>query len=298
MGSGSSAKAREKLDKAAQLGREVADLGNLAQREAATGNYDRQKKVLDKALKVQERAYGEYNLDDHYEVSQTYERLAGAYDNLYAELKELLSNSSNLSGAQTELLRKRCDFGLRQQVVPPKLREPDVETAERLVDVYLLRRRELLEKALKIQEKHYGRHHHQVGIACYNLGMALSEFDDVDSSKRQYAVLSRALKIKEGFYGSCHPEIDKIHFALGQANEAMGDSNASRQHFMTSLEIRRQLYGYDHSLTLDVQSAIDQAENTIRQSWHNRSSFSSLVSQRESVRHSTHSAAPGLVSEA
>ena len=62
--------------------------------------------------------------------------------------------------------------------------------------------RDVLERALAIKERAYGRDHPDVAITLGNLGMAYGELGDA-AKKREY--VTRTLKIFEGAYGPDHP---------------------------------------------------------------------------------------------
>eukprot|EP00971_Amphidinium_carterae_P119949 2375941-Amphidinium_carterae.1 len=63
--------------------------------------------------------------------------------------------------------------------------------------------RDYLERALQIQDPHYGPDHPEVAKTLVNLGNAYGALGDT-SKKRDY--LERALHIQERHYGPDHPE--------------------------------------------------------------------------------------------
>eukprot|EP00971_Amphidinium_carterae_P156540 3103138-Amphidinium_carterae.1 len=74
--------------------------------------------------------------------------------------------------------------------------------------------RDHLERALRIEESHYGPEHPQVAITLANLGNAYGDLGDA-SKKRDY--LERAMRIQESHYGPEHPEVAKTLANLGNA---------------------------------------------------------------------------------
>ncbi len=60
------------------------------------------------------------------------------------------------------------------------------------------RQKELLERALKIEEAHYGQDHFEVAMTLNNLANAYGSLGDPE---RQTELLERALKICEAHYG-------------------------------------------------------------------------------------------------
>ena len=62
--------------------------------------------------------------------------------------------------------------------------------------------RDVLERALAINERTYGRDHPNVAITLMNLGVAYGQLGDA-AKKRKY--VTRAVTILEGAYGPDHP---------------------------------------------------------------------------------------------
>eukprot|EP00971_Amphidinium_carterae_P205667 4081424-Amphidinium_carterae.1 len=72
--------------------------------------------------------------------------------------------------------------------------------------------RDYLERALRIEESHYGPEHPNVASAVTNLGSAYELLGNPHKS-RDY--LERALRIKERHYGSEHPSVAITLGSLG-----------------------------------------------------------------------------------
>ena len=64
--------------------------------------------------------------------------------------------------------------------------------------------KEVLERALKIKEQHYGQEHFEVVKTLTNLGSTYRELKDYEKARD---VLEQALKIKEQHYGQDHYEV-------------------------------------------------------------------------------------------
>eukprot|EP00971_Amphidinium_carterae_P118190 2341574-Amphidinium_carterae.1 len=77
------------------------------------------------------------------------------------------------------------------------------------------KKRDYLERTLRINEGHYGPEHPQVAIAMTNLGNAHGDLGDA-SKERHY--LERALRILESHYGPEHPE---VAITLGNLGERL-----------------------------------------------------------------------------
>eukprot|EP00971_Amphidinium_carterae_P194018 3849549-Amphidinium_carterae.1 len=76
------------------------------------------------------------------------------------------------------------------------------------------KKRDYLERALRIQESHYGQEHPEVAITLTNLGDA--------AKQRDYQ--ERALRIEESRYGQEHPHVAIMLANLGVAYGCLGDA--------------------------------------------------------------------------
>ncbi len=84
--------------------------------------------------------------------------------------------------------------------------------------------RELLERALTIQERHYGPDHPKVATTLVNLGSVYGSLGDAQKSRE---LLERALTINERHYGPDHPEVAPILTNLGIVYGSFGDAQKS-----------------------------------------------------------------------
>jgi hypothetical protein len=74
----------------------------------------------------------------------------------------------------------------------------------------------LLERALVINERHYGLDHPGVAATLTSLGHAYGSLGDAQKHRE---LLERALAIKEKYYGLDHPNVAVILANLGNATE-------------------------------------------------------------------------------
>jgi hypothetical protein len=79
----------------------------------------------------------------------------------------------------------------------------------------------MLERALRIKERWYGKNHVEVAITLTNLGNAHGALGNA-RTKRE--MLERALRIKEAHYGPDHPLVATILRSLSNAHGAPGDA--------------------------------------------------------------------------
>ena len=73
--------------------------------------------------------------------------------------------------------------------------------------------RDVLERALAINERTYGPDHVELGITLWNLAMAHGRLGDYEKKRK---ILERALAINESFYGPDHSETADCRKALAK----------------------------------------------------------------------------------
>jgi tetratricopeptide (TPR) repeat protein len=103
--------------------------------------------------------------------------------------------------------------------------------------------RKLLERALTIEENHYGLNHPEVAVTLNNLGDAYGKLGD---SQKKRELLERALTINEKHYGPDHPEVAVTLKNLGYAYGSLGYSQKERELLEQALTINEKHYGPDH----------------------------------------------------
>ena len=92
----------------------------------------------------------------------------------------------------------------------------------------------MLQRALKIQETHYGEDHYQVAITLANLAIAHGALGDPTTKKE---MLQRALKIKETHYGEDHYEVAITLTNLANAHGDLGDPRTKKELLQRALKI-------------------------------------------------------------
>lgn len=102
---------------------------------------------------------------------------------------------------------------------------------------------DLYERALKIQEAHYGRDHYQVASTLTNLGNA---YGALGETTRKCDLLERALKIQEARYRREHSQVASTLTNLGEAYGILGGAVRKRDLLERALKIEEELYGRDH----------------------------------------------------
>ena len=108
--------------------------------------------------------------------------------------------------------------------------------------------RDMLERALAIKERAYGRDHPEVATTLTNLGNAYGQLGD-HAKKRD--MLERALAIEERAYGRDHPNVATTLTNLGNAYGGLGDHAKKRDVLERALAIEERAYGRDHPEVAD-----------------------------------------------
>ena len=105
------------------------------------------------------------------------------------------------------------------------------------------KKKELLERALAIEEAAYGPDHPEVAITLTNLGNA---YGDLGDAAKQKELLERALAIKEAAYGPDHTAVAITLTNLGNAYGELGDPAKQKELLERALAIEEAAYGPDH----------------------------------------------------
>ncbi|WP_265029750.1 ankyrin repeat domain-containing protein [Wolbachia endosymbiont (group A) of Philonthus cognatus] len=105
------------------------------------------------------------------------------------------------------------------------------------------RQKELLERALSMDEERYGPDHFEVTTILVNLGNAYSALGDPQKKKE---LLERALSIDKKHYGPDHFEVAKILVNLGNAYGALGNPQKQKELLGQALPILEKHYSPDH----------------------------------------------------
>ena len=107
------------------------------------------------------------------------------------------------------------------------------------------KQRDLLERALKIQEAYLGEDHKEVAITLRHLGSA---YGDLRDAAKQRDLLERALKIQEAYFGEDHFGVGVANtlLNLGNAYGALGDAAKKRDLLERALKIQEAYFGEDH----------------------------------------------------
>jgi len=95
--------------------------------------------------------------------------------------------------------------------------------------------KELNERVLAIQEKHYCADHPKVGMTLGNLALAVGALGDIKTMKE---LLERALAIKEKHYGPHSPEVATALEHLASPVEDLGDLKTAKELYERALAIQ------------------------------------------------------------
>ena len=103
--------------------------------------------------------------------------------------------------------------------------------------------KEMLERTLKMYEKHLGGDHWEVAATLNDLGNAYGSLGDHNKKKD---LLERALEIRETHYGEDHIEVAITLANLGIAYGDLGDHNMKKNLLERALKIDEKHYGREH----------------------------------------------------
>jgi tetratricopeptide (TPR) repeat protein len=194
-------------------------------------DYDSAKKLLKRALKIDEQVYGA----DHPGV-------AWRASNLGTVLRDL---------GDFQEARKYLERALK---IDEQVYGPDHPTVAKDVNNLglvlkdqgdLQEARKYLERALKIDEQVYGEDHPNVAIDVNNIGTVLKAQGDLEGARKCY---DQALRIDEQVYGEDHPSVARYFNNIGMVLQAQGELREARNYFERALKIIEQAYGEDHPL--------------------------------------------------
>ena len=118
--------------------------------------------------------------------------------------------------------------------------------------------KELLERALRIEEKEYGPSHREVAKTLANLGNAHGALGD---AVKQKELLERALRIKEKEYGPDHREVAITKFNLAMAH-------AECANFETAMNMMQEAHAIfvaaNHPLAAQSRNALQHIADLAR----------------------------------
>ena len=122
------------------------------------------------------------------------------------------------------------------------------------------RRKEHLERALKIEEGFFGLDHPEVAKTLTNLGIAEGS---LGNPTRKKEILEGALKIFEGFYGQDHPEVAITLTNLGNAEGDLGNPTMQKELLERAFKIFEGFYGQDHPEVANILTSLGIAEGSL-----------------------------------
>lgn len=126
-----------------------------------------------------------------------------------------------------------------------------INTLNNLANVYgefgnsqdIIKAKIILERALMISQKHFGKNHFKTAITLHNLGNTYRELGHANQAK---IILEQAIEIKESIYGKNHVEVARTLNRLGDVYKDLGDAKLAKNFILRALIINEQKYGKDH----------------------------------------------------
>ena len=111
--------------------------------------------------------------------------------------------------------------------------------------------KDVLERALKIKEQHYGQEHFKVVKTLGNLGAAYGQLEDYDNAKN---IFERAVNSKVMHYGQGSVEVAITLYNLALAHGELGEYQKA-----ADLPVFEDHFGAHYDRCNDVRQAIDWA---------------------------------------
>jgi tetratricopeptide (TPR) repeat protein len=230
----------------AELERTSTLQNNLALVLQALGDYQGARELLEKALRLHERHFGE-----------EHPNTAVSYSNLAMVLKDL----GDYQGAR-ELLEKALRSNERH------FGEEHPTTALSYSNLAMVLKalgdyqgaRELLEKAMRSYERHFGEEHPTTAGSYSNLATVLQALGDYQGARE---LLEKALRSNERHFGEEHPTTAVRYSNLATVLQDLGDYQGARDLFEKALRVFRYSLGKNHPNTKVVISwlkKLDQLE--------------------------------------
>jgi len=272
----------EDLDETAQTSHLLNEVGVYLWRRA---QYGQAKSVLERALRIDEAAYGPDHpkvairvnnlgsvlraLGDlegaraHFERALRIDEAAYGPDHPNVAIRvnnlgNVLRDLGDLEGARAHYDRA---LGIMEKAYGPQ--HPNVATAANNLGKVLRDLGDLegarahFERALRIDEAAYGPDHPDVAIRVNNLGNVLQDLGDLKGARAHY---ERALRIDEAAYGPDHPDVARDVNNLGSLLRDLGDPEGARAHFERALHIMHKTYGDDHPRTKLVRRNLESLD--------------------------------------
>mmetsp|Transcript_83153 Transcript_83153/g.131214 ORF Transcript_83153/g.131214 Transcript_83153/m.131214 type:complete len:610 (-) Transcript_83153:40-1869(-) len=117
--------------------------------------------------------------------------------------------------------------------------------------------KQLHERALRIQEAHYGQNHVQVGVTLDNLGICHMQLGNPEQAK---ALLERALQINERHFGPYHVQVAWSLDNLGGALRDLGEMLRAKAMHERALRIYQAEYGSEHVQLIQTLNNLGHTE--------------------------------------
>ncbi|KAK3706423.1 hypothetical protein QZH41_018638 [Actinostola sp. cb2023] len=210
-------------------GSAAAALNNLGGIFYKLGQYDEAKTHFEKALVIDETAYGE----SHPSIATTLNNLGLIFYELgqYAEAK---------THYEKALVIYKTAYGENHPLIAPPLNNLGLTFYE--LGQYDEAKTHY-EKALVIDKTAYGENHPSIATILNNLGLTFNKLGQYDEAETHY---EKALVICKTAYGENHPSIATTLNNLGQTCYELGQYDEAKTHYEKALAIYKTAYGENH----------------------------------------------------
>ena len=261
-------------------------LNNAGSYQQHLADFDEARKCLERALKINEKAFGIdhprvardvnnlgsvlLDMGEMEKARECFERALKIDEKAFGLDHPIVATMANNLGlvlrdmGEMEKAKRFFERALKVDEKAFGLEHPGVATMANNLGLVLRdmgemeKARECFERALEIDEKVFGLEHPIVATMASNLGGVLQDLGEMEKARECF---ERALKIDEKVFGLEHPSVAIRANNLGSVLLDLGETKTARSCFKRSLRILQKFFGENHHLTQKIKANLDAIES-------------------------------------